>query len=119
MGFGTENNRRGIRAFMGAAILGAALGGLAACETARDPELLNDPNFSKGYSDGCQTGHSRVAGFDDTITKDRDLAERERAYEIGWRDGYNACGGENSDSDSNSNREIFTHDSEHYDSVPR
>ena len=92
---------------------------LTACETARDPELLNDPNYSSGRADGCQTAHSRVAGFDDTITKDRELARREPAYEIGWRDGYNSCGGENSEADSASDREIFINESEHWESVPR
>ena len=99
-------------------ILGA-MGALAACETARDPEVLNNPNYSRGYADGCQTGHSRVAGFDETVTKDRELALREPTYEIGWRDGYNACDGESADANSASNREIFIHESEHYRSPPR
>jgi|GEM_PF-1543820 len=92
---------------------------LTACETARDPELLNNPHYSHGYSDGCQTGHSRIAGFDDTVTKDRELSRDEPAYEIGWRDGYFACGGEGMDTDSASDREIFINDSEHWTSGPR
>lgn len=108
-----------VRAFVGVIVLAAGLSALAGCETARDEELLSDPNYSKGYSDGCQTGHSRIAGFDDTVTKDRVLSENEPNYEIGWRDGYNACGGENVDADSASNREIFINESEHWDQVPR
>ncbi len=104
---------------MQALVLAGGLSLLAACETARDPETLNDPNYSQGYSDGCQTGHSRVAGFDDTVTRDRELAAREPVYEIGWRDGYNACGGENTDADSASDREIFINESDHWDPVPR
>jgi hypothetical protein len=103
--------------FWGIAGLALAVAALSGCETARDPEILDNPNYAQGYSDGCQTGHSRIAGFDDTVTKDRELSQREPAYEIGWRDGYNACGGQNTDSDTN--RDIFETDSEHWDSVPR
>lgn len=102
------------------AIVMATLATLAACNTARDPELVNDPNYSAGYGDGCQTGHSRVAGFEnDTVTRDRERAAQSDAYEIGWRDGYSACGGEGLEARSASEREIFINESEHYDSAPR
>jgi len=101
-----------------AIVFTAALTALAGCQTARDPETLNDPNYATGYADGCQSGQSRVAGFDDTITKDGALAAAEPTYELGWRDGYNACGSA-TESNTNSDRDIFTRESEHYDSVPR
>jgi len=107
------------RSVIGITVVAVLMGAVAGCSTARDPELLNNPNYSTGYADGCQTGHSRIAGFDDTVTRNEGLAEREPAYEIGWRDGYSACGGENIDSESTSTREIFINESEHWDSVPR
>ena len=112
-------NKRTIAAWGKALMVIGALGALAACETARDQELLDNPNYSQGYADGCQTGHNRVAGFDETVTRDDELALREPAYQIGWRDGHSVCGGDQVDADSASDREIFIHESEHYGSVPR
>lgn len=106
-----------VKLFVGTTALALGMSALAGCETARDPELLNNPYYSQGYSDGCQTGHSRISGFDDTVTKDRVLSESQPAYETGWRDGYNACGGEPADDDTN--HDIFENDSDHWDSVPR
>ena len=111
-----QGKTRNLSALAGVIVIGA---GLSACESARDPELLENPNYSYGYADGCQTGHTRVSGFDDTIVKNRELAAREPAYEVGWRDGYDACGGYGEESVTNSNREIFQHESEHYTTVPR
>lgn len=92
---------------------------LSACETARDQTLLDDPNYSSGYSDGCTTASRRVGGFDDSITRDG-AREDEPSYQIGWRDGYGQCGGEQTESTRASNREeIFTRESEHYSSAPR
>jgi hypothetical protein len=106
-----------LKFFAGVAALALGASALGGCETARDPETLNSPYYAQGYSDGCQTGHSRVAGFSDTITKDRVLSESEPAYETGWRDGYNACGGDTATDETN--RDIFETDSDHWDSVPR
>lgn len=98
---------------------GALLLGLAACETARDPELLDDPNYSAGYSDGCTTANNRISGFDDSVTRDGSR-ENEQAYQIGWRDGFGQCGGEDNQGITASRQdEIFTRDSEHYGSAPR
>jgi len=91
---------------------------LAACETARDPEVLRNPNYSTGYSDGCQSGQSEVAGFRDSVTRNRVLAEAEPAYDIGWRDGYAACGSGEFDSSDGSTREVFRRSSEHYETAP-
>ncbi len=101
-------------------IAGAALLlALAGCETARDQTLLDDPNYSAGYSDGCATASRRVAGFDETITRDG-ARDSEAAYQIGWRDGYGQCGGGQTEATRASDREdIFTRDSEHYPSAPR
>jgi len=99
-------------------LIGASALFLAACETARDPQLLSNPNYSSGYADGCQSAQTRVNGFDDSITRNNLLAETEPAYEIGWRDGYAACGGSNLDSSDGSTREIFRRGSEHYTTTP-
>jgi hypothetical protein len=107
------------RVVTGIIVLAGGLAMLAGCTTARDPELLNDPNYSTGYADGCQTAQTRVAGFEDeTLTRNQVLWENEPAYQTGWRDGYNACGS-STESNTNADRDIFTRESEHYQSVPR
>lgn len=73
-------------------LLGAALG-LAACAFERDAELLQDPLYKAGHADGCQSAHTQVSGFDETIRRNKALYESEEAYRIGWGDGYGSCGG--------------------------
>ncbi len=74
------------------ALLGAVLG-LAGCAFERDPQLLQDPLYKAGHSDGCQSAHTRVSGFDETIHRDKTLYEAGGAYRTGWGDGYGSCGG--------------------------
>ncbi len=110
-----QNMTRGV----GFAVLVLTAVGLTGCESARDPQLLANPNYVSGHSDGCRTSNSRVAGFSDTVTHDDDLSRAEPAYEIGWRDGYVACGGMAAEDGGISGREIFGGGSEHYTSAPR
>ncbi|MCR9240292.1 MAG: hypothetical protein NXH87_02845 [Rhodobiaceae bacterium] len=82
-------------------LLGAALG-LAACAFERDPQLLQNPLYKAGHSDGCQSSHTQVSGFDETIHRNKALYESEAAYRIGWGDGYGSCGGSRSRFDDRS-----------------
>lgn len=65
--------------------------GLTGC--ALDTSVRDDPNYSIGYNDGCQTGNARVTGFVSTIRRDDGLFESSDAYQSGWKEGYSACGG--------------------------
>lgn len=67
---------------------------LAACVTEPDPKLEQNPNYARGYSDGCQTANTRVQGFKKTVTRDEKAWDGVEAYRVGWRTGYNACGGD-------------------------
>ncbi len=100
------------------ALLATGTLALAGCETARDPQVLQNPNYSAGYADGCQTAHTRVTGFDDTIIRNEALAEIEPIYDMGWRDGYSACGEGDFDTSDGATREVFRRGSEHYTSAP-
>ncbi|MAN60830.1 MAG: hypothetical protein CMI60_02675 [Parvibaculum sp.] len=72
-------------------LLVAALG-LSACAFERDPQLLQDPLYKAGHADGCQSAHTEVSGFDETIQRNKALYETEAAYRTGWGDGYGSCG---------------------------
>ena len=90
---GERQVNMGFKGFLGrAAVLGGALA-LSACVGAIDESTRNDPNFSIGYSDGCNTGNARVTGFRETVTRNDELFRSSRAYQAGWKEGYNACGG--------------------------
>ncbi|MEQ9517842.1 MAG: hypothetical protein RLN89_00235 [Parvibaculum sp.] len=67
---------------------------LSACAFDRAPEVLQDPLYKAGHSDGCNTGHTRVSGFKETIHRNASLYETEENYRAGWGDGYASCGGQ-------------------------
>ena len=66
---------------------------LGACAFERDPDILSSPSYKLGYSDGCRTAHTRVAGIKETIHRNKVMYETEDAYRMGWGDGYAGCGG--------------------------
>ena len=86
---------------------------LAGCASDYDPMLRENPNFSLGYNDGCQTGNARVTGFDETVYRDKSLFEADRAYQAGWREGYTACGGNNYN-----DQDVFGGEDKWYDKGP-
>ncbi|MEQ9144310.1 MAG: hypothetical protein RLO08_08130 [Parvibaculaceae bacterium] len=68
---------------------------LSACAFERDPAVTQSPIYKAGFSDGCQTAHTRVSGFKDTVHRDQALYEADEKYRAGWGDGYASCGGQN------------------------
>jgi len=71
---------------------------LAGCISEPEPEVLNDPLYKLGYSDGCRTAHTRVEGFEKkTVHRNEALYEREEHYREGWKNGYGTCGGDDSE----------------------
>jgi hypothetical protein len=68
--------------------------GLSACAFERDPQVLQNPLYKSGHAAGCQSAHTRVSGFDDTIHRDKTLYANESLYRTGWGDGYASCGGQ-------------------------
>ena len=68
--------------------------GMAACANRVSPEILQSASYQSGYSDGCLTGNQRTSrGFPDMVTRNDVLFEKDENYAIGWRQGFNVCGG--------------------------
>ncbi|ABS62489.1 hypothetical protein Plav_0866 [Parvibaculum lavamentivorans DS-1] len=63
---------------------------LAGCGLGRS-EYADEPNYKAGYSDGCWTATSRVPGDPSTITRNEEAFKVDKAYNAGWKSGYNAC----------------------------
>ncbi len=70
--------------------------GLSACANRTDPAIVNTASYQTGYSDGCATGNQRLAGFKQTVKRDKILFNTDEAYRIGWNQGYVTCGGRES-----------------------
>jgi len=67
---------------------------LSACAFERAPEVLQNPIYKTGFSEGCETAHTRVSGFNDTIHRNEALYKTQEVYRAGWGDGYASCGGQ-------------------------
>jgi hypothetical protein len=72
---------------------GMAAGLLLAACSSDDANLRRHPQYQAGYSAGCQTAHTRVEGFRNSIHRDDALYEASKSYRAGWRSGLSACGG--------------------------
>ncbi|MGF1457311.1 MAG: hypothetical protein ACFB6R_18275 [Alphaproteobacteria bacterium] len=70
--------------------------GLGACANRTDPAIVNTASYQTGYSDGCATGNQRLAGFSNTVKRDKILFKTDEPYRIGWNQGYVTCGGRES-----------------------
>lgn len=70
---------------------------LSACANKTDPEILKTTEYQAGYADGCTTGNQYRAGFKETKKRNDTLFETNRAYQIGWNQGFSACGGSQTD----------------------
>lgn len=87
-----------------AAFMLILLSGLAACIAERDQAIVQDPEYKAGYSDGCRTANTRVAGVKSTIHRNKALYETSENYRAGWGDGYSNCAGPTQQQD----RDIFS-----------
>lgn len=67
---------------------------LSGCSFERDQEVLDNPFYKTGFSEGCETAHTRVSGFNDTVHRNETLYKAEGVYRAGWGDGYALCGGQ-------------------------
>lgn len=55
--------------------------------------LRRSPDYKAGYQDGCNSAWSPDANkrHDDTIVRDDQMYQSNRAYRVGWDKGLNAC----------------------------
>lgn len=56
-----------------------------------DPEVVEGPYYTQGYSDGCRTANARETSFDTSVFRDAFLFRTEESYAAGWRAGYGEC----------------------------
>ena len=65
---------------------------LAACESTADRALKKSPDYQAGYSDGCSSAGTRGANMRDSgRVRDEQAYRGNRAYNVGWDTGFNAC----------------------------
>lgn len=67
--------------------------GLTACIAERDQAVAQDPEYKAGYSDGCRTANTRIAGVKGSVHRNKALYDASENYRTGWGDGYSNCGG--------------------------
>lgn len=75
---------------------GAVLG-LSGCATPLDPEITQSAEYQLGYSHGCSTATRQSNGAAGSVVEDRDLMGENKAYTVGWRQGFHGCGGQGTD----------------------
>ncbi len=69
---------------------------LAGCGLFESKELRTlrkSPDYRAGYQDGCNSAWSPDADkrHDDSIVRDDQQYQKNRAYHVGWNRGLNAC----------------------------
>lgn len=75
-----------------ASFLLAAAASIAACSTTDDGQRLSgEPNYGRGYSDGCQTAAERNKSFSTKSFRDAELFDHDEGYRAGFRYGYQSC----------------------------
>lgn len=65
---------------------------LSACASDGVQQLAEEPNYGRGYSDGCQTAAERSKSFSTKVFRDDVLFNSDKGYRAGWRYGYQNCG---------------------------
>jgi len=96
-----------IRRFVvGGLVVSALLGG---CYKPLDPVITSSPDYQSGYVDGCTTAQDRQNGFGSKITRVEALFESNESYAIGWKNGYNACGGTSGDPNRYNEDQWYSH----------
>jgi hypothetical protein len=75
-----------VNAFIAATVLALSV---SACGTSQYAE---DPLYDAGFADGCETATARTPGTPaSSPVRDESMWNESRAYQAGWRAGYNAC----------------------------
>lgn len=74
------------RLTLGAALL---LGGCASNEDLA--ALRESPAYLAGVNDGCLTANEEDKSFSTEVVRDEDSFSRDKAYRVGWRQGYLEC----------------------------
>ena len=67
---------------------------LASCGTNKEIRTLRkSPDYRAGYQDGCNSawGPGADKRRDDTIVRDDQMYQNNRAYHVGWERGLRAC----------------------------
>jgi hypothetical protein len=69
---------------------------LAACglfPSKQERALRRSPDYKAGYQDGCNSAWAPDANkrHDDTIVRDDQQYQNNKAYRVGWNKGLNAC----------------------------
>ena len=83
--------------FMNGSRAGLAAAALLLCACTTDAEqLAGEPNYGRGYGDGCQTAAERNKSFSTKVFRDDALFDSDKGYRAGWRYGYQNCGIRNS-----------------------
>ncbi len=77
----------------GIALLFGIVLGVAGCATSAETRLLaEEPNFTRGFADGCITGRETDKSFSTKRERDAYLFDNDKAYRAGWRQGFLECG---------------------------
>ncbi|MEM6914259.1 MAG: hypothetical protein AAF511_09805 [Pseudomonadota bacterium] len=63
---------------------------LVSC-TGLDPEVVDGPYYTQGFTDGCRTAEARQTSFDTSVFRDSYLFKSEDSYAAGWRSGFAEC----------------------------
>ena len=75
-----------------ALILALASAVLAGCASQADIEKLKlQPGYAQGYADGCLTVSEEEKSFSLKTKRDEYEFENDKAYQAGWRFGYQEC----------------------------
>lgn len=69
---------------------------LAACSLFQSKQtraLRRSPDYRAGYQDGCNSAYGPGANKrnDDTVVRDDQMYQKNRAYHVGWDRGIRAC----------------------------
>lgn|GEM_PF-3187349 len=83
------------------------------CGTDIDPALQKEPSFHLGYGDGCTTANKGVSDFKNSVKRNDDLYDQDKAYKAGWNNGFASCGGK-----TNADKDVFGGEDRWYTSGP-
>lgn len=74
------------------ALVGAGLVAAGCASNGDLAELRESPGFTAGYADGCTTATEEDKSFSTKRVRDAYAFDNDKAYRVGWRQGYLECG---------------------------